>query len=268
MNLEKIKNLIKINHLLKWNLITPILMFFSFEFGFVYLLLTLLFSLYRKNKYHSKTLDIRKAICPHCYKSLKKIPGAKTRCHHCNNFMYVKTDTNNIRSVITKKQKEKIDKKFRILNGTQEEYVKHQREHNKTKEKLQKHNSKEPSENDIRWSILNKNLQKHMKDNDWKEMESIYFEQARILYEEGKDHNHLLKLANKCVLMNYKKDEVVKGVEVLSSGDSSCNECKKINGKVFTIEEALKRMPLPVENCLHKPNKSQGWCTCVYAPTI
>jgi len=35
--------------------------------------------------------DERKAECPNCHKILSKIPGAKTKCPHCDEFMFVRT---------------------------------------------------------------------------------------------------------------------------------------------------------------------------------
>lgn len=35
--------------------------------------------------------DKRNAQCPTCDKELKKIPGAKTKCPYCSQFMYVRT---------------------------------------------------------------------------------------------------------------------------------------------------------------------------------
>ncbi|MDD4804214.1 MAG: hypothetical protein PHN69_03495 [Candidatus Pacebacteria bacterium] len=70
------------------------------------------------NKYQSqKFKDERKAECPYCFKQLYKIPGAKTKCPHCNNYMLVRTNTNNVRTVVTLTEANKIDNDWSIING-------------------------------------------------------------------------------------------------------------------------------------------------------
>jgi hypothetical protein len=42
----------------------------------------------------------------------------------------------------------------------------------------------------------------------------------------------------------------------------SCDKCLEQNGKKFTIDEALEKMPIPVEAC------GNGFCRCVYGSVI
>jgi predicted RNA-binding Zn-ribbon protein involved in translation (DUF1610 family) len=44
-------------------------------------------------------IDARTPECPYCKGELKKIPGAKTKCPHCGQFMYVRTSPNEERYV-------------------------------------------------------------------------------------------------------------------------------------------------------------------------
>jgi hypothetical protein len=56
-------------------------------------------------------LDERKAECPYCQGALKKIPGSKTKCPLCGNFMFVRTRRQDrVRVVVTQEQAEKIDR--------------------------------------------------------------------------------------------------------------------------------------------------------------
>ena len=38
-------------------------------------------------------------------------------------------------------------------------------------------------------------------------------------------------------------------VEILASGDQSCEECRALNGKRYPIMEVIEEMPLPVKEC-------------------
>ena len=63
-------------------------------------------------------------------------------------------------------------------------------------------------------------------------------------------------------LLEYKRSGLEK-VRVVSVG--GCLECIDIMGKVLTIDDALKEMPLPVKECTFKLHgKIPGWCRCRY----
>lgn len=73
--------------------------------------------------------------------------------------------------------------------------------------------------------------------------------------------SHVLSYAqNRANLLGLRKQGMVKRVKVLSSRDNrTCQECASLDGKVFTIDEALEKMPLP-DWC----NSAEGRCRCVY----
>lgn len=69
---------------------------------------------------------------------------------------------------------------------------------------------------------------------------------------------------NRATLLGLKKQGMVKRVKVCSSRDDrTCEKCKSLDGKVFTIDEALEKMPLP-DWC----NSEEGWCRCAYTYEI
>ena len=113
-----------------------------------------------------------------------------------------------------------------------------------------------------------------MKAGDFYSLGTTYYEMANFVKEEGKDNVYLLKPAYEAKLKfqkeeikRYRKSKVYTGVEIVAATHSpwnnSCEECMKLNGKIFSIEEALSKNPLPVKNCGHECG-----CRCVYVPTI
>lgn len=63
-------------------------------------------------------------------------------------------------------------------------------------------------------------------------------------------------------LLEYKRSGLEK-VRVVSVG--GCQACIDIMGKVLTIDDALKEMPIPVNECTFKlHSKVPGWCRCRY----
>jgi hypothetical protein len=54
--------------------------------------------------------DLRKPKCPYCQNALKKIPGAKTKCSQCGQFMYVRTrPEDGARVVVTEAEAHRIN---------------------------------------------------------------------------------------------------------------------------------------------------------------
>lgn len=112
--------------------------------------------------------DKRKAKCPYCHHALNKIPGSKTKCPACGKFMYVRTSPKNIRAVVTEEEMDKIEEEWSIFNGTHGEYLYNKKQEAKARENLkQKFGGKEPSDNDVKWSLLNKETIETASKGDW-----------------------------------------------------------------------------------------------------
>lgn len=146
--------------------------------------------------------DERKAECPNCHKALSKIPGAKTKCPHCSEYIFVRTrPKDNARVVVTKAEADKIDEEWSIVAGTHDIFVAEKEEFAKEKEILRKRfGGKEPSDNDVRWGLLNKQLIAHTKNGDWGLYRNARFQMAEILRGEMKLKDALRTYLEVCYL--------------------------------------------------------------------
>lgn len=128
----------------------------------------------------SEQKDERKAECPSCHNALSKIPGAKTKCPNCGEFIFVRTrPKDNARVVVTKAEADKIDEEWSIVAGTHDIFVAEKEKFVKEKEILRKRfGGKEPSDNDVRWGLLNKQLIEHAKNGDWGLYRNARFQMA------------------------------------------------------------------------------------------
>jgi DNA-directed RNA polymerase subunit RPC12/RpoP len=222
--------------------------------------------------------------CPYCQKELTKFPGRKTTCPHCSNFIYVRTKPSDDRQriLVREDQLEKLEEEWQKysqkyqaaaefkrglqnsdLGFTEKQYL-------KVKEDLTKRFGFNPSEGDILWGVSNLLLEEAMKEGNWHRMKMIYFNQALFLHQEDKDCFKILQEVARCELKDKQKSGVVGKVEILTAGKQSCSACQKLAGKILTIEEALKEMPLPIKNCSFKlnPKAPTGWCRCCYIPVV
>ena len=148
------------------------------------------------------TKDERKAECPYCHKGLSKIPGAKTKCPHCGEFIFVRTrPKDNARVVVTKAEADKIDEEWTIVAGTHDIFVAEKEEFAKQKEILRKRfGGKEPSDNDVRWGLLNKQIIESAKNSNWGLYRNAKFQMGEILRNEMKPKEALKYYFEVCYL--------------------------------------------------------------------
>jgi uncharacterized Zn finger protein (UPF0148 family) len=132
--------------------------------------------------------DARVAACPSCGSVLAKIPGAKTKCPHCGAYMFIRTDpSTNSRVVVTAKRAEEIEDEWSKINGTWEERQEEKQRFAETKEELtQRFHGKTPSDNDIRWTLLNEDSIKNASMQNWGLYRNVIFQMGEILRKEDK----------------------------------------------------------------------------------
>jgi hypothetical protein len=135
------------------------------------------------------------------------------------------------------------------------------------KAQLSRKLKQEVSDDDVTWAIFSDLLQKGMKEGEFQELSMIYYEMALFQNKRGKECFQLLQQAAKMRLNEYKQSGVKK-VQVQTVGDS-CPACRKLEGRVFTVKQALEKMPIPCKKCTFKLYDDQrGFCRCHYLPVV
>jgi hypothetical protein len=114
--------------------------------------------------------------------------------------------------------------------------------------------------NDAKWARLTKKLLVAIKKHDWPTMKSIYYEQALILKNEGRDAFRFIHESAKTELSGIQV-KTIEEVEIISP-EGSCPVCTEITKKTMPLAEAIEKQPLPVSGCEHTS------CRCSYAPVL
>jgi hypothetical protein len=84
---------------------------------------------------------------------------------------------------------------------------------------------------------------------------------------ESIEHFNDKRKEEKSRLLNYKRSSVFEKVKISSHG--GCEACQELHGKIFTIDEALKEMPIPNKECTFIfDGKIPRYCMCRYTPLI
>ncbi len=136
----------------------------------------------RRSKRRLRAVGNVEPICPHCDQRLEKKPGRKKKCPHCGDFIFVRTrPSDEQRVLVTEAEVEEIEEQWSIVNGTHDEYLAQKSRFARERVKLAQRFGREPTENDVRWSLLNQELIQHAKQENWGLFRNAKFEMAEIL---------------------------------------------------------------------------------------
>ena len=143
---------------------------------------------------------------------------------------------------------------LKFLNISKKDYI-------NTKNILFKRFGKNPSENDIIWSLLNNVLLNNI--TDYEKLYHIYYIIGNIVRKEGRnDPNLYYELSSKSILRYYKNLGYKRVTYVASLGTRTCNVCSKLDGKHFDINDVLKNPPVPNKKCKNKDENGYINCRC------
>jgi len=212
-------------------------------------------------------------VCPYCTTTLEQKPQRKKKCPHCKKHIYVKTlPSTREKVLVTESEAAEIELQWQQINFSNkwksdlEQYGISEKAYIARKAEFSKQFEKNVSDRDVIWSFFNELVSKT---KNLHELKMLYYQMAIFLNEIGKDFFQLLRKARKLELLYFKEQGVVQKVQILTAGDNSCKFCQKLEKKVFTIEEALEKMPLPCKECTFKIyDENRGFCRCLYVAKI
>jgi len=139
--------------------------------------------------------------CPNCNKKLEVIPKAKKKCPYCEKYIFSRTRPLDKKKVLlTEDQTKEIEIEWQIVNGTRDEVIKGEKEFKKSKEILRKRFGKEPSENDVKWAILNNKLLEHITKKEFGLYRNVKLDMAEFLRKENNLKDSLLTYFEICYL--------------------------------------------------------------------
>jgi len=206
-----------------------------------------------------------KLECPTCKQALVKYSESRFKCPHCRNWIYfrdyrlvTKEEYAVLREEYNRRRQEEWQRESQAEDLTKlglTEAMYQQRE-----QELSKTTGVAPKRPAVLLSLFNENI---MKVRDLNEREERYNRLAIILNRAGEESFHILKAAAKTGLAALKKEGFV-NVSIMTN--ETCEACNKVNGKVLSIEEALRTMPIPIKECANYPyNETRSFCTCWYS---
>jgi hypothetical protein len=143
----------------------------------------------KKDKTEEKKLGIGELDkCPYCKEKLDKIPTRKSKCPHCNEYMYSRTrPSDRTKVLVTEKQKEEIELEWIKYHETQEENnLMENDDFSSAKKDLTKQFGKEPSLNDVKWRVYNQRILEYASQRQWGLYRNNKLDMAFLLQKENK----------------------------------------------------------------------------------
>jgi hypothetical protein len=205
-------------------------------------------------------------VCPYCSQQLHSMPLRKTACPSCNKMIYVwYSTTQNMKKLVTEEEAMLIEREI-TEHIDRYEFLNKQDTLEKTEDEVKKLQSllKERDPNatlDDAYMFL---LDKKIKDTrNPGEKSRLFYLKALMLDNAGKEFHEELKESKKFELLNLKRHDFVKNVQIITNSDS-CEICMSHSDEVFSIETALKEMPLPHVDCSRNLYSNKGFCRCSY----
>jgi len=170
------------------------------------------------------------AKCPSCGHELEKFPRARRKCPACKKWIHRHVD--------------RAGNLVRLV----------------TEQQAQEH----------KWSELNALLETTKKSGSKHDVAGVLRLHALEVFKEGRDHLALAQKAQRTqILASWPPGGIIGRLRIIGCADS-CPACQEVIGKVFTVEEALKEMPIPPKNCTGSTKRPEqhGWCRCCWVPEI
>lgn len=150
-----------------------------------------------------KLKDIGKidSVCPYCENFLSKRPSRKAKCPHCGKFIFVRTrPLDRKRVLVTESEAEAIENQWARVSRTEfKDYIDPE-VFEKEKRALSLRFGCDPSDNDVRWSILNQQLLENSINGNWGLYRNTRLSMGGVLEKEGKFPDSLATYLEVCYL--------------------------------------------------------------------
>jgi predicted RNA-binding Zn-ribbon protein involved in translation (DUF1610 family) len=225
------------------------------------IVLTFSFLVKKRNGIKNRSKDtISEPICPHCAIVLKSEPRRKSKCPACGKYIYVRSKQNLFSSHLLTREDAICVDTFKNLAG----FGTDESDFFTTKSELSKRFGKAASSTDTIWQLYNNIIAKAKHIG---QVHTVYYQMALFRNRLGKPYFNLLQEAIKAELKNM-NIRIIELVKIKNAGNS-CPACQQLDGKILSIDQALKTMPIPCESCTYElEGGPPGFCRCYYEPQI
>ena len=205
--------------------------------------------------------------CPACGEALP-VGGAAARvCPHCRAQLVMRTRrADNVRLLLTREQARDFDEtrtdaekradavaRAANLGLSLDEFERQERE-------LTQLRGRPPAPREVFWTLAENAIPAARRTGEWHRLSLIYWQQAQLLFDEGRPYLDARREASRAELRKYAAARAITHVRTIATG--GCPSCRAISRQSFSVAEALRDLPVPNEEC------ENGWCRCTWAVSL
>jgi DNA-directed RNA polymerase subunit RPC12/RpoP len=195
-------------------------------------------------------------VCPYCGHKYEKIPSSKTKCPSCGEKVMVRS-REKIKRLMTTDQAAAYDqeKKERAHLNKIRNYLSMARlDPDKlqiVQDQMMEDSGKEVSAEDAVLRIIESSLRDAKRSKDYEAATWICFARTHFLRDNDREFFSSLQEWHRMRLMDKQKEALRnrEDIKLIVSPGCKCAECKKVDGRVVSIDQALRDLPLPVKGC-------------------
>lgn len=206
-------------------------------------------------------------VCPYCAGPFAKIPKRRRKCPTCKQTVFIKyTPDNRTKRLMTEVQAAEADKLWAPYHQRQQTlktiYPFGFGEAELEQWMALAGDSEETTVDKILLSVTINSPKLH-------ERKVAYMTMALRADKKSEPFKDFLIEARRCELLRLKESRVAR-VEILTAGiGKACSKCEKLHGRVWDVDEALARMPLPCPQCQGTMfSNRKGFCGCMYVADV
>jgi len=195
--------------------------------------------------------------CPSCGVELARAPTRRVLCHACGQPILVRKG-----HLFTEDEARAVDICRRAAIPLDKLWA--------ARAALSREGSLKADDGDAAWRVLNEAVAAAP---DHYSRRMLYFLMARFAWVRGGDHVTSARLSHQMQLDEWKTaadsglvDLSRARIEVVTARESSCLQCRRLEGVSFTYAECVIKQPLPATDCTYDRDSRHvhGWCRCVY----
>ena len=195
--------------------------------------------------------------CPHCEHVFDKVSGSRRNCPECKKEIIIRTE-NKVKLLFTPEAAERFDadRQRRYNRNNLLRYYVHQwpfeniggEAFDDRKSTLEKDTNSSLTDEEFALYLLNERLDSQECQSDLFLKRNLYHTIARLQHHMGVDTYEAKAACFRCDLLHdAQQSGYASKVRVHTGCD--CDKCKKVEGRIMSIQDALIKMPLPVRGC-------------------
>lgn len=126
----------------------------------------------------------------------------------------------------------------------------------------------EPEPLQICWDIYNNLILSSTREKKYSQLSRLYYSMALLSDRTNNQKTRkYLELSQYWNLISFQKSGLFsvgyRSVRI-SAASNSCQACQFQDSQIYTVQEALEKMPLPHKECSYTLNEQPGFCRCEY----